>query len=108
MFMQISAPTNWDVFTNYLNKLGITSLGSFVLAPSVTTAVFSSPFTWVILATFGVYQQGVASANNAASLGYCGDVETSQKAKTGCSVVRMVDYGKEDLKKYCSIVESIP
>lgn len=108
MFMQISTPTKTDVFKRYVEGIVGGFGGSFVLAPSITATAVKSPTTWIILAAFGVYQQGNTWSNRAITAGYCGDVSSGENARQGCSVVRVIDYGKEDISKYCSIVESIP
>lgn len=108
MFMQISAPTKTEVFKNFVEGVVGGFGGSFVLAPSITATTVKSPTTWILLAAFGIYQQGNTINNRAITSGYCGDVSAGEKSKQGCSVVRMIDYGKEDISKYCSIVESIP
>jgi len=108
MFMQISTPTKTEVFKRYIEGIVGGFGGSFVLAPSVTATALKSPTTWIILAIIGAYEQVNTWGNQAITAGYCGDVSSGEDSIKGCSVVRMIDYGKEDISKYCSLVESIP
>ncbi|GEM_PF-3471325 len=108
MFMQVSTPSGDEVFGKYLTVLGFNSVGSFILAPRLTVLALRSPVTWVVLGAFAIYQTGTFYSNQAFAVGHCADIETKDTAKRGCSVVRIVDYEKEDLKQYCSIIESIP
>ena len=46
-----------------------------------------------------IHQRGVTA-------GYCGDVTVGSEAREGCSSVRLVDYDLEQIKTYCSVIES--
>jgi len=81
---------------------------SFVLAPHKVLGVISSVYTWALIAIVGGYEQLNTLNNRAITAGYCGDISVGREARDGCSIVRMIDYDKEDLSKYCHIVESIP
>ncbi len=109
MFMQVSAPKYKNVFMNSLGTLfGTAALGRFAIAPKFTKIVMKSPWTYAVLAIAGVYQYSSVSRNQALTAGYCGDVSIGEDSTSGCSVVRTVNYGAEDLSQYCSKVESIP
>lgn len=112
MFMQISSPDAWNVLKNDLLTLGVPLGGSFAIAPVATgkgiAALAKSPYFWAVLAIAAVYQAYSVYDNWAISAGYCGDVETGSTAKKGCSVIRTVNYNVDDIKKYCSVIESIP
>jgi hypothetical protein len=119
MFMQVTAPKYSSVFKNTVYSL--LGLGGFIAVSPLSktagkigqTACGSAPMVCAVLAIVGVgigagYQAYTVFNNNAIAAGYCGDVSVGEKAETGCSVVRTVNYGVEDLSKYCSVIESIP
>jgi len=108
MFMQVSSPSGTDVLKNYLQAMELNAVGSFILAPRLTVLALKSPVTWIVLGVFAVYVGTTVVSNQAFAVGHCADLETKDGAKRGCSAVRIVDYGQEDLKQYCSIIESIP
>lgn len=60
-----------------------------------------------VVALAGVQQVNTANARSTAA-GYCGDVSAGDSARSGCSVVRAVQYTDADLSKFCDVVESIP
>lgn len=118
MFMQVYAPKYGDVFKNSLLSVG--ALGVFLAASPagkvsskvVQLACSGAPIVCAVLGVVGVtatagYQTYSVFNNNAIAAGYCGDIAVGDKAETGCSVVRVVNYGVEDLSKYCSTIESI-
>jgi hypothetical protein len=118
LYMQISTPTKMGALKN----VGWTALG-------VGTATFvgGGPLAWIAkkalsvcktgygalacagIATIAIsYQQINAELNRGVVAGYCGDVAVGENARNGCSVVRTVKYDVQDIKKYCSVIESIP
>lgn len=118
MFMQVYAPSYGDVFVNTIYSAGGLLGGSFVSAPTLTGSLalktlgaLKNPYVLAAAAIIGVgvggYQAYSVFNNNAIASGYCGDIAVGDKAYKGCSVVRTVDYGAEDLSKYCSTIESI-
>ena len=112
MFMQVQAPQYKEVFMNNIYTLIGVGGGSFAVAPKFTGraigVVGKSPWFWIVMAVAGVFQYASVVNNQAMTAGYCGDVSVGDKSTTGCSVVRTVDYGAEDLSQYCSKVDSIP
>ena len=112
MFMQVQSPQYKDVFMNNIYTLIGVGGGGFAVAPKYTTKAVTtlgkSPYFWIVMALAGVYQYASVRSNQAMTAGYCGDVSIGDKATTGCSVVRTVNYGADDLSQYCSRVESIP
>jgi hypothetical protein len=112
MFMQVAAPKYSDVFTNSVGTLLGGTAGGFLISPKYAgkgvAAVAKSPWFWAVLAVVGIYQYNSVRENQAVTAGYCGDISVGDTSTTGCSVVRTVNYGAEDLSKYCSKIESIP
>lgn len=112
MFMQVQSPQYSDVLKNNLYTILGIGGGSFAIAPTYTTkaitTVAKSPWFWVFAAIAGIYQYSSVVQNQGITAGYCGDVTAGDKSTTGCSVVRTVNYGAEDLSQYCSKIESIP
>ncbi|MDP2925536.1 MAG: hypothetical protein Q8N99_04135 [Nanoarchaeota archaeon] len=117
MFMQVTSPKYGDVLkTDLYTVIGIAGAGTFAIGPKfagkAVTTVAKSPWgiaiTAVALLIGGVYQYKSVSDNQAMTAGYCGDISIGDEASYGCSVVRTVNYGAEDLKQYCSVIESIP
>ena len=111
LFMQVSAPSGTDVWKNTLSLVGIGWGASFVKNPlttlETTTSVVFNPASWVIgVLLFGAQQLNTWSNQNVAA-GYCGDVSYGKDARSGCSVVRLVNYNLNDLSQYCSKIESI-
>ena len=106
MFMQISSPKN--VLKNDVTALGYTWGASAVIAPVMTIQATLNPITWFALLGVGFYQAYSVSENKAMSVSKCGDVLVGDKAMEGCSVVRTVNYNVNDLKNYCSYIESVP
>ena len=112
LFMQISAPSHLGTIKNSITAaLGIGVSGSFIFGPKVVSGAASkllfNPVSAFVLAAGAVYQQGNVAYNKALAAGYCGDVSSKEDARVGCSVVRTVNYDAEELKKYCSVIESI-
>lgn len=120
LFMQISAPTVEDTWIN----IGQSALGvgaaTFVTAPTLTVkaatmagklCVSSIPGA-IICTAIAVVAGGAQIANvkhnQAITAGYCGDISLGDDARSGCSVVRTVSYNEEEIRKYCSVIESIP
>jgi hypothetical protein len=112
MFMQVQAPQYKEVFMNNIYTLIGVGGGSFAFAPKYTakavTTLGKSPWFWAVMAVIGVYQYASVVDNQAMTAGYCGDVNVGDKSTFGCSVVRTINYGAEDLSQYCSRIESIP
>jgi len=119
LFMQIYSPKYGEVFKNSLyTVLGI-GASNFISAPVLSTKLtvgagklaLAHPIGAAIAALLGLgiggYQAYSVFNNNAIAAGYCGDIAVEDRAETGCSVVRIVNYGAEDLSKYCSTIESI-
>lgn len=114
IFMQVSAPDSLEVIKNTLNILGLGFGAGFFASPSkfgflkaTGTALKSLP-TWIAMGFIFGFQMGTTSANRDLAAGLCGDVKSGSNARTGCSVVRLVDYNPEEIVKYCSNIESIP
>ncbi len=115
LFMQISAPSHGDSVLN-LGKtvLGVGVVGGYFFGPSVMLkgirAIGLKGGLITIAAAIvgvGAQQLNVAYQRSITS-GYCGDISTGTEARNGCSVVRTVNYNVEDIKQYCSVIESIP
>ena len=69
-----------------------------------------TPFTKVVAVAAliaGIAQQGSVAYNRDVTAGYCGDVSSGGEERDGCSVVRTVNYNKEEIGSYCSVIESI-
>ncbi len=136
IFMQISSPGHGEVFIDTL-KAGAAFLGlglaykpgAFVATQTVKMPVMRNalgqyitgsgkivskktitPFAKFVIAAaiigLGV-QQGNIALNRAVTAGYCGDVSYGSEAKEGCSVVRTINYNKDEILHYCSVIESI-
>lgn len=69
-----------------------------------------TPFTKIVAAlaiiTLGV-QQGNVAYNRAVTANYCADISYGGEAKEGCSVVRTINYNRDEILQYCSVIESI-
>ena len=112
LFMQISAPGQGEALKNAFEFAGIIWGASFVTAPiwtvKATAEAVGSIYTWVAAAVgIGLQQLNVA-VNRGVTAGYCGDISTGENARSGCSVVRTVNYNEEDIGSYCKVIESIP
>ncbi|MDD5193574.1 MAG: hypothetical protein PHF67_03220 [Candidatus Nanoarchaeia archaeon] len=111
MFMQVIAPTYGEVFKNTVFSL--LGGGTFVYlggGGKLVSVLCKGPLgvvCGILGATAAVYQFQTVFINNAFAAGLCGDVIVGDKAETGCSVVRTVNYGEDDLSQYCSTIESI-
>ena len=130
MFMQITAPGHWQAAKNVFGKVAVlggvavaggtyvVAKGTFVvgvtkmlsLAKGAATAVVSLPAlaitAGVALILGATWEYNIAS-NRAVTAGYCGDVSTGGKARSGCSVVRTVNYNLEQINQYCREIEGI-
>jgi hypothetical protein len=107
LFMQISSPKN--VLKNSLTTIGVTWGTGALLSPVMSVKKLLSPWTYAVLAVVGVYQAYSVEQNKAVSASKCDDVSSSgSEAREGCSVVRTVNYNLEDIRNYCSYIESIP
>lgn len=106
LFMQITAPGYWN---SLRNVLGISVAGAFVVGPPIVAKVCASGGWWCVgLAALGIaIQQGSVVYNREVTAGYCGDA-TAYESRSGCSVVRTVNYEPEDIAKYCKNIESVP
>lgn len=115
LFMQISAPTHGDSALNIGKAvLGIGIVGGYFAGPSAVISGIKAVGLkggLIVLGTaivgVGVQQINVAY-NRGVTAGYCGDISVGQEARNGCSVVRAVNYNSSDIRKYCSVIESIP
>lgn len=114
VFMQVSAPTHTAVFENDLTALGIGSGTLLFSFPKVAVGAAKSlgGIGAIITGVIGIAgfagQQYMVSSNRAMSAGYCGDVKLGEDARSGCSVVRTLDYNAQGLYSYCKNIESIP
>lgn len=122
LFMQISAPEQGQSLKNLVSLIGGgLAVSRFVVAPTLTTKAITSagglctkggwvgPVVCGVLAIAGVGGQQINVAyNRAVTAGYCGDVSIGTEARSGCSVVRTVNYSVSDMSQYCSVIESIP
>lgn len=115
VFTQFSVPIAKEAAWN-LAEAGL--IGGFVIGSnSITSKIFSKTvgFTGVYgkvaaaLAVVGTagYQQWNIAENRGVSAGYCGDLVVGSGSREGCSTIRVVNYNAEDLKQYCSIIESL-
>ncbi len=115
LFMQISAPEHGDSILN-LGKsvLGIGAVGGFFAGPSLVMKGIKAIGIKGGLITLGIaivgtgIQQLSVAHNRGVTAGYCGDITVGTEARNGCSVVRAINYDLEEIKKYCSVIESIP
>lgn len=120
LFMQISAPSGEEVFSNTLKTFGIAGTAVVVSAPlksakgAISVAKKCGPLIKVCLAVTAVVgiaaigQQYVAAENREVAATHCGDTFVGDKIGQGCSIVRTIEYNIEDLKQYCGVIESIP
>lgn len=114
LFMQISAPGHGDSILN-LGKavLGIGIAGGYFAGPSavisgIKAVGLKGGLIAIGVAIVGMGAQQISVAyNRGVTAGYCGDISVGQEARNGCSVVRTVNYDEKDIKKYCSVIESI-
>lgn len=113
LFMQISSPDQWGSKKNILYAgLGVAA-GGFYLSPAtavkrLVTVVAGWKINLPLLVIAGVYQTANVAYNRAITAGYCGDVSMGQEAKSGCSVVRTMNYDAGSIAEYCKVIESIP
>ena len=112
MFMQVQAPPTYgDVFMNDVTTIIGAGGAGYMLGGRFATGamgtVLKSPWTWAILAVAGIYQASSVYQNQAVAAGKCGDISAGDGTRKGCSVVRTTGYNVDDLKNYCSIIESI-
>jgi hypothetical protein len=114
VFMQISAPGHGDSVLN-LGKaaLGLGIAGGSFAGPSLVAKGIKRVGLKGGLITLGAAILGVGAQqinvayNRGVTAGYCGDISVGSEARNGCSVVRVVNYDKESIQKYCSVIESI-
>ena len=114
LFMQISAPSHKDSFLNLGQAaLGIGIAGGYFAGPSavisgIKAVGLKGGLIALGVAIIGVGAQQISVAKSrGVTAGYCGDISVGQEARNGCSVVRTVNYNKEDIKRYCSVIDSI-
>ena len=111
LFMQISTTGHFDSLKNlaYTTAIGGTA-GHFMSFGATTSLVSKIPtkIKLIVVAATILFQQGTVLYNKDVTAGYCGDISVGNEAREGCSVVRTVPYDLENLKKYCSVIESIP
>lgn len=117
VFMQISAPSHGDTLKNLGKLVGAGATAGF-LSPGgrfMGTAIKGACGGIVrgaicgSFALIGITAQQINTKNNRdVAAGYCTDSfkDSSEDARNGCSVVRVVDYTAEDLTEYCSVIES--
>jgi hypothetical protein len=117
LYMQISAPGQFESLKNIGQTLGVSAAGSFVVAPKTSydmgkyllSAVKAHPVIAGIVAVVGISaQQGMVAWSRGITAGYCGDISVGTEARNGCSVVRMVNHKPEDISNFCEVIESIP
>jgi hypothetical protein len=115
MFMQISSPEYSQVIKKDLNTFfGVTLTVSGILGSpkaiysTVKSLAKGGWYTVAIAAIVGGIQMGNVAYNRVLTAGYCGDISTGTEARTGCSVVRAVDYDLPSISQYCVNIESIP
>jgi len=116
LFMQISSPQQGQAAINAGNTILGLAVGSYISGPIGTIARNTITGTCKsnliicgsILAIAGIAQQANVARNRAITAGYCGDVSIGTDARNGCSAVRTINYGADDISDYCSVIESIP
>jgi len=112
LFMQISAPTSSGVIKNDLKAaFGTEVVGGFIVGAKfiiVGAKLIAKPEFLAAVLVFGIYQQYEVAKNRAISAAYCGDISVGSDARSGCSVVRTINYNVGDITKYCQAIESIP
>ncbi len=108
LFMQIQAPHPW---TSLRNTLGLTAAGVFITGTGKPILKICSAVGWwpcAIAAIFAVGHQQLAVAENRyISAGFCGDVSVGSEARSGCSVVKTVNYDLSAIQKTCTNIESL-
>lgn len=72
----------------------------------LTVSPLAKALAAIAVITVGI-QQGNVAMNRAVTAGYCGDVSYGGDAKEGCSVVRTINYNRDEILQYCSVIESI-
>jgi hypothetical protein len=81
-----------------------------IKVPSVSAGWPLSKFGTVVAAV-GVVTGALAQYNvyesRAITAGKCQDVKVGGEAGDGCSVVRLVNYNVDEIKTYCSVIESL-
>jgi len=121
LFMQISAPTKSDVWGNIGQGLGLVG-GATAVSPArgiawkglkwLAPTLCGGPIRGSICGAFALIAVGSAQYNAGANRGVaattCGDVSSGEEARNGCSVVRTVPYDLENIREYCSVIESKP
>lgn len=114
LFMQISSPGHWNSAKNiFRDAFGTAILGRTLISGKIfnlknVAKAAASPWFWAGVAILGVYQHANIYKNRGVSATYCGDISGSEnQARSGCSVVRLINYDKESISKYCDVIESI-
>ena len=112
LFAQLSDTPGY--FEGPLNGLKTIFKGatiSTVISPLATVyigkTIITEPLAWVAILVAGGYQEYSIYKNRAFSAGYCGDVQSADKDKTGCSAIRTVHYNAPEILEYCGTIESI-
>ena len=112
MFMQVTAPEHGSVLSNTVGGVaGVGATGTFAFGALFLLnfgKVVFSPYGLAAAAIIGVTQQGYVTYNRAVTAGYCGDVEVSDDARSGCSAVRTVNYDLNSISEYCQVIEGLP
>ncbi len=114
VFMQITAPGHGSSLKNSLISafgLGIgTSFATRGYAGKlIVQGVKSAPIIASVAVVAGIGAQQINVAyNRAFTATNCDDISIGSDARSGCSVVRTMNYDISDISQYCSIIESIP
>lgn len=116
IFMQISAPGHLDSLKNLGNAfLGIGGTAA-TFAPTTTLKlginavklIAKNPIVAAVSAVVIIgTQQALVAWNRGIAQGYCGDIAFSSDARSGCSVVRTINYNQQGVSEFCSAIESI-
>ena len=114
LFMQISSPSHGDSILNIGKAaLGIGAVGGYFAGPSliakgIKAVGLKGGLISLAAAIIGAGAQQLSVVNSrGVAAGYCGDISVGKEARDGCSVIRTVKYNLEEIKKYCSEIESI-
>lgn len=116
LFMQVSAPSQKDVWFNIGRTVGGASLFSFATSPPATIALGGKALGACralphVCAAIGLVGASMVTynveKNKGVAAGRCGDIAIGSEARNGCSVVRVVNYDVKDISQYCGVIESI-
>jgi len=112
VFSQIFTPTNKEVIFNTLGVtgVGLAGTGAFlgVLGTvKVVGSVAASGWAWIIGAVALGAQMANVNNNRYLTAGYCGKVSSGENARQGCSMVQIVPYKVDELRKSCGYFEGV-